>query len=226
MPTIKEDTSGCNIATVNPFRYRGYYYDAETNLYYLQSRYYDPEVGRFINADDIDWLDVSNIPLSWNWFAYCNNSTVNGGDYNGHSWYQTYAGYKISSNGFSVNVDLRFLSRTFCLSYAHDFLKANGTWHWYGRTYSRMGKIRIAQELWFHALAFYIGTPIKIALKAINISWEWLNDKIERARVIEVNSNDKRAPLYAAVWWAGFALKVAICRRLSVPYRIIAAIIL
>ena len=39
VPTIKEDTSGCNIATVNPFRYRGYYYDTETKLYYLQSRY-------------------------------------------------------------------------------------------------------------------------------------------------------------------------------------------
>ena len=38
---------------LNPFRYRGYYYDAETGLYYLQSRYYDPEVGRFLNSDAI-----------------------------------------------------------------------------------------------------------------------------------------------------------------------------
>ena len=226
VPTIKEDTSGCNIATVNPFRYRGYYYDAETNLYYLQSRYYDPEVGRFINADDIDWLDVSNIPLSWNWFAYCNNSTVNGGDYNGHSWYQTYAGYKISSKGFFVNADIKFLSRTFCLSYARDFLKSNGTWHWYGRTYAGMGAVRIAQEIWFHALVYYIGSPIKIALKAINVSWEWLNDKIERAREIEVNYDDDRAFLFAIVWWAGFALKTAICRRLPLPYWLIASIIL
>ena len=43
--TVASDTSGCNIATINPFRYRGYYYDTETDLYYLQSRYYDPEVG-------------------------------------------------------------------------------------------------------------------------------------------------------------------------------------
>ena len=43
---------GYDIGEINPFRYRSYYYDTETGLYYLQSRYYDPVVGRFINADD------------------------------------------------------------------------------------------------------------------------------------------------------------------------------
>ena len=44
-------TDATHIANVNPIRYRGYYYDAESDFYYLQSRYYDPAVGRFINAD-------------------------------------------------------------------------------------------------------------------------------------------------------------------------------
>ena len=49
---LKIQGSGAwTIGRENPFRYRGYYYDTETELYYLQSRYYDPEVGRFINAD-------------------------------------------------------------------------------------------------------------------------------------------------------------------------------
>ena len=43
----------------NPFRYRGYYYDVETELYYLQSRYYDPEVCRLINADNTNVLMLS-----------------------------------------------------------------------------------------------------------------------------------------------------------------------
>ena len=47
------DTSGVNIGTINPIRYRGYYFDEDTGLYYLQSRYYDPQVGRFINADGV-----------------------------------------------------------------------------------------------------------------------------------------------------------------------------
>lgn len=50
--------SGTEIKDVNPLRYRGYYYDTETGLYYLNSRYYDPKTCRFINADDTDDTDV------------------------------------------------------------------------------------------------------------------------------------------------------------------------
>ena len=78
VPTIKEDTSGCNIATVNPFRYRGYYYDAETKLYYLQSRYYDPNIGRFINEDTTPQISfVTSDALTSNMYSYCSNSPSN-----------------------------------------------------------------------------------------------------------------------------------------------------
>ena len=70
-----------HIAQVNPFRYRGYYYDNETGLYYLNSRYYDPETGRFINAD----LVVDNRGLTTpNLFQYCANNPVNFADVNGN----------------------------------------------------------------------------------------------------------------------------------------------
>ena len=49
--TISSETTDYAVANANPIRYRGYYYDDETGLYYLQSRYYDPEWGRFLNAD-------------------------------------------------------------------------------------------------------------------------------------------------------------------------------
>ena len=52
-----ENTNNDFIGNINPIRYRGYYYDTETNLYYLISRYYDPEIGRFINNDSIDYID-------------------------------------------------------------------------------------------------------------------------------------------------------------------------
>ena len=64
-----------------PFRYRGYYYDADTGFYYLQSRYYDPEIGRFINADDVNYLESSTLG---NLFAYCGNNPVMGIDLDGH----------------------------------------------------------------------------------------------------------------------------------------------
>ena len=70
-------TSGSMASTVgkyNPFRYRSYYYDTETGFYYLQSRYYDPTVGRFLNADGI--IGANGGILGYNMFAYCNNNPV------------------------------------------------------------------------------------------------------------------------------------------------------
>ena len=66
----------------NPLRYRGYYYDNETGFYYLQSRYYDPETGRFINMDTI--TDGGAGVLGNNLFMYAANNPVNNSDSSGH----------------------------------------------------------------------------------------------------------------------------------------------
>ena len=63
------------MAEINPLRYRGYYYDAELEMYYLQSRYYDPQVGRFINADA--YASTGQGVLGVNMFSYCKNSPIN-----------------------------------------------------------------------------------------------------------------------------------------------------
>ena len=73
------------LAELNPFRYRGYYYDEETGLYYLKSRYYDPEAGRFITIDDISYIDPDTIN-GLNLYAYCGNNPVMNVDPNGCSW--------------------------------------------------------------------------------------------------------------------------------------------
>ena len=70
-----EDESGINLSSLNPYRYRGYYYDTETGLYYLNSRYYDPRTGRFINADEIEYLGA-DAEFSCNLYAYCANNPV------------------------------------------------------------------------------------------------------------------------------------------------------
>ena len=69
------------LADANPLRYRGYYYDRETGLYYLQSRYYNPQWGRFINADG--YTSTGQSILGNNMFAYCNNNAVNYQDASG-----------------------------------------------------------------------------------------------------------------------------------------------
>ena len=74
-------------ARYNPFRYRGYYYDIETGFYYLNSRYYDSAVCRFINADLVDVLTATPRHLSnKNLFAYCDNNPVMRSDGGGKLW--------------------------------------------------------------------------------------------------------------------------------------------
>ena len=69
------------IMETNPFRYRGYYWDKELNLYYLQTRYYDPQTGRFINADGIEYaLEQYKNINALNLYSYCNNNPIMGID--------------------------------------------------------------------------------------------------------------------------------------------------
>ncbi len=75
--------TAANVAAYNPFRYRGYRYDADTGFYYLQSRYYDPAICRFINADAYN--DTGNGILGYNMFAYCLNNPTMYAD-NGGTW--------------------------------------------------------------------------------------------------------------------------------------------
>ena len=78
--------SGTNAgAQYNPFTYRGYFYDTELGLYYLQSRYYDPFYGRFINADNV--LYTGNDFIGLNLYSYCGNNPVDRIDDEGHGWW-------------------------------------------------------------------------------------------------------------------------------------------
>ena len=75
------------VGQANPFRYRGYYYDTETGFYYLQTRYYDPEIGRFLNADTSEIVPSAAIGLTdKNLFAYCDNNPLMRTDEDGEFW--------------------------------------------------------------------------------------------------------------------------------------------
>ena len=78
------DYSSNGLGRRNPFRFKGYYYDEELGMYYLNSRYYDPETGRFVNADDVEVLEVEQENLAqYNLYAYCLNNPVNRADESG-----------------------------------------------------------------------------------------------------------------------------------------------
>lgn len=79
----KVDLDLNSIGHINPFRYRGYYFDEETSLYYLNSRYYDPSTCRFISPDNIEYLDSNSIN-GLNLYTYCGNNPIMYADPSGH----------------------------------------------------------------------------------------------------------------------------------------------
>ena len=83
------------IGEANPFRYRGYYYDTEIGLYYLQSRYYDPEVGRFLNADGL--ISTDRGLIGFNMFVYCGDNPVNRVDPTGENWFTDWVSNLVDS---------------------------------------------------------------------------------------------------------------------------------
>lgn len=79
------------LGETNPLTYRGYVYDTESGYYYLQSRYYDPEIGRFLNADA--FASTGQGILGNNMFAYCNSDPANCLDPGGNKrkfWHQLF----------------------------------------------------------------------------------------------------------------------------------------
>lgn len=86
--THSTDADTQNIADLNPLRYRGYYYDSETSMYYVNSRYYDPATKRFLNSDDDLLSALSPESLTdKNYFAYCDNNPVTRIDDDGEVWH-------------------------------------------------------------------------------------------------------------------------------------------
>ncbi len=90
-----------DMAEVNPIRYRGYYYDTETDFYYLQSRYYDPAICRFVNYDG--YASTGQGLVGYNMFAYCNNNPVIYADPTGNRpiWERKYGGVTMYTDGGS-----------------------------------------------------------------------------------------------------------------------------
>ena len=82
-------TDATHIANINPFRYRSYYYDKETKLYYLNTRYYNPVWGRFINSDSL--LCSNQDILSYNLYTYCSNNPINFTDPSGQGIFKSIA---------------------------------------------------------------------------------------------------------------------------------------
>ena len=105
---IKDTKGDAKIREINPIRYRGCVYDTEIGLYYLQSRYYDPFAGRFLNADIYCDMNTGT-PLSTNMFAYCESDPINYIDPYGYASYKNSYTYNKSSKTYNITTKINIM---------------------------------------------------------------------------------------------------------------------
>ena len=175
--TISQDSSDCGIATVNPFRYRGYYYDAEIGMYYLQTRYYDPSVGRFVNGDNPVLESAAGIIRECNIYMYCNNCPIMGSD----SYGLLYISYETLRKTFQ---SISSMSRAYRIhtnkglwgtlaKYAAPYISRVFAWVC---TIPAIGQLLfwliIMAALWFAGEAIYAYYIKKTGLD-ISVGWRW-----------------------------------------------------
>ena len=201
-PATENSSTQLSIANANPLRYRGYYWDAETGYYYLQSRYYNSNLARFINVDKLDISSTDKISLAGsNTYSYCSNSPINSSDKTG-----TISGYVLKTTyglieqkpyGFRIYMRLAYLSRKFCLTFGSSVVRALG-----GRyLYCKMTAHRIAVEIWFHAVVYYLGAALyKTRLRGYEPIRSRIVKYLRKANPIDVNWNDKRVGVFYYIW--------------------------
>lgn len=171
------NTESERIANINPLRYRGYYYDIETGYYYLQSRYYDPSICRFINADDImvaKCKKSENIGL--NLFAYCCNDPIENSDPTGYwkkddhyswtkSWIQSQnrgtVFDKIRSDADTIanqcrNLDIEYPSTAYAASgFTNSAAKSWQYFHFNGNKTGIDSRTKYSNDMMTNALSAY-----------------------------------------------------------------------
>ena len=219
------------IANANPLRYRGYYLDQETGYYYLQSRYYYPQLARFISGDQVDLYLQKDKWLGINSYAYCYNNPISFVDFTGTAAYSmqtyfhnhhytrlwgvlqltpTYAYFATNPESNEVEIVIRmvkaFLSQPTCTNYANQILKAAKK-HKTIKRFVKNNKVlgmtphRIAIEIFAHAVGYYCGNVLS------KIKIQKGEELKSRGDPINVNKNDPRVNTYKKIWEAGLLIK-------------------
>ena len=159
------------LCLLNPFRYRGYIYDSETGMYWLRSRYYYPELHRFISADNV--MDGAGL-FSANLYAYCKNAPVNREDQNGHADAAIYSedryekNYRYAGGGGSSGKFIGpVIGIALGLGISVPLYKTNGKHVTQSRAESTIGSDSEVDGKYYVAIALWDAFPILIP-KAMN----------------------------------------------------------
>ncbi len=134
-----------HIANINPFRYRSYYYDSEIKLYYLNSRYYDPSIGRFLNADGI--IGANQDLLGYNLYAYCSNNPIMFSDLSGREDMLIEVSRYINSICTKIGATLATLFGGKTLNYNLSIKMFNHALYGYGKPLSNSTLLELKNEI-------------------------------------------------------------------------------
>lgn len=207
--------SNTDIANTNPIRYRGYYYDNETAYYYLQSRYYDSNICRFINSDIPEIAKIAkNTTAGNNLFAYCNNNPVNNRDtdgrlvistrikiaiiaglaygiYNTGFWYTKYS----SSKKFWISFGWRFVK---------GFIRGFSAVYFFGKNKTTLAAIAIGIVKVIDGMLEGDVCSAKTALKAFITGYTTVTSVALGAKLLKKIPNPKIKGAAQSIWEALF----------------------
>lgn len=184
------------LAQYNPCTFKGYTYDYDTGLYFIEDRCYSPSWGRFIDNDKENLFIATESPVLANNTVLSSNNTIKQSFGN---WVQNTDSYNLTTKSIQVDISKAFLSTTFCTIFANQIIKQYGS---FGTevpdsVYSMTAE-RIASDLYAHA----IGKYAKNALNRVNTTWGegWL--KTSTDNTIIIHPNDPYAKVYERIWYA------------------------
>lgn len=193
-------------AMYNPCTYKGYLYDYELGMYFMQNKCYSPKFCRFLNETSLETLtEPKDEPLDINLHLFCNNNSINNFDTNAEWDRYKFTFTDEQSYGIQVEMSKAFLSRPFCTLYASKIISDSGSWDYLnGRSCKNMGIERIASNLF----ARCVGNYAESAVNRVNATWGdgWIVSN-RNSGFITITEKDHNCDKYLKIWLAAPSIK-------------------
>lgn len=193
-------------ALYNPCTYKGYLYDYELGMYFVQNKCYAPKFGRFLNETSLETLtEPKDEPLDMNLHLFCNNNPINSYDVNAEWDRDKFSFTSDQSHGIQVEMSKAFFSRPFCTLYASKIISNSGSWDYLnGRSFKNMSIERIASNLF----ARCVGNYAESAINRVNATWGdgWIVSN-RNSNIIVITETDPNYEKYLKIWLAAPSIK-------------------